>query len=125
MALPRCDYDGHFWPKKKHLFYVGWGQNEQKVHYRLRFCATHADLVDQDLSEFEVPTVLDTTGAAYAAFANCLSCRQPVNGTSWQVFVTGYPAQDERKDYWGQLHVDHQLPEYLRDRWSAPETTSI
>lgn len=113
--VPICDFDGHFWPKKKHLFYVAIGTGGDYSRYRRRFCSYHAAAVDEDLAEHELTITQDTTGTGNVAMANCLSCGEPVGEGGRQVFITGYPTQDERKDYWGKLHDGHELPLYLAD----------
>lgn len=115
MYVPTCDYGPHFWPRKKHLFYVAWGQGGDYKRYRLRFCAEHTTVVEEYLSEFELSIANLTDGGTRNGVVHCLSCGEPVDEIGWQVFVTGYPAQDERKDYWGGLHVKHQLPSFLQD----------
>lgn len=115
MHVPLCNFGPHFWPRKKHLFYVGWGKGGDFKRYRLRFCADHTAIVDEYLSQFEVGPIETTRGGLDDGVVNCLSCCQPIDEIGWQVFVTAYPAQDERKDYWGGLHIDHQLPDYLKD----------
>ena len=117
--LPVCSYGQHFWPKKKHLYYVGWGRAGDFKRYRLRFCAQHVGVVDEDLAEFEVSYPQSAPGHPYVPNTNCLSGGEPVSEPCWQVFVTGYPAQDQRKDYWAYLCLEHQLPEYLKDIYSA------
>lgn len=110
-----CDYDQHFWPRKKHLYYVGWGVGGDFKRYRLRFCDQHTAIVEEDLLEFEVTSQVAAIRGGHTNTVQCLSCGEPVDELVWQVFITGYPTQDQRKDYWGGLHVEHQLPEYLRD----------
>lgn len=116
--LPICGWDGHVWPRKKHLFYLAWGEGQNFKRYRLRFCGPHAALVDEYLAENELAPSIGAIGTADARYSNCLSCRKPVGEVGWQVFITGYPAQDQRKDYWGRLHVGCQLPDYLQDTYS-------
>lgn len=113
--VPVCDYDGHFWPKKKSLYYVAIGVGADFLRYRRRFCAHHVASVDEDLAEHEVLVPERAESSSYASMANCFSCGQPVSQGGTQVFITGYPTQDQRKDYWGKLHPGHLLPMYLRD----------
>ena len=115
MQVPTCSFSDHFWPRKKRLYYVGWGSGNNFQRYRLRFCDPHAAVVEEYLSEFEVGSLDGTAGHSDLVVVECLACRQPIHEIGWQVFVTGYPAQDERKDYWGGLHADCQLPDYLLD----------
>ena len=123
MFLPICNFDGHVWPRKKCLFYVSWGQGGDYTRYRLRFCPAHAADIDQDLSEFEISALVGAAGGSHMRLANCFACRQPLSEIGRQVFITGYPTQDERKDYWGGLHDDHHLPIHLQDPYlnAAPQ----
>lgn len=118
--VPVCDWDGHFWPKKKHLFYVAIGNGGDFLRYRRRFCTHHVASVEEDLAEHELVTADGAAPVHNPAMANCLSCGEPVNQGGRQVFITGYPTQDQRKDYWGRLHDGHQLPEYLQDTMAPP-----
>jgi hypothetical protein len=113
--VPICDFDGHFWPKKKHLFYVAVGSGGDFSRYRRRFCSHHVESIQEDLAEHELVTVDGAVRSDYGHMADCFSCGEPVKEGGRQVFITGYPTQDERKDYWGRLHESHQLPEYLQD----------
>lgn len=113
--VPTCDFDGHFWPKKKHLFYVAVGNGADFSRYRRRFCAHHVETIQEDLAEHEILPIEATVSSMDGRMANCLSCGEPVTERGRQVFITGYPTQDERKDYWGKLHDGHDLPEYLLD----------
>lgn len=114
MYVPTCDYGPHFWPRKKHLFYVSWGQANDYKRHRLRFCVEHTPVVEEYLSEFEISAHEPTGSSWNHGVVHCLSCGEPVEEIGWQVFITGYPAQDQRKDYWAGLHIDHLLPEFLR-----------
>lgn len=115
MYVPMCNYGPHVWPRKKHLFYVGWGKDRDFRRHRLRFCQEHTPVVEEYLSEFELSLANLTGSGGRDGVVHCLSCGEPVDESGWQVFVTGYPSQDERKDYWGGLHIDHQLPDFLQD----------
>lgn len=110
-----CDYDTHFWPRKKRLYYVSWGLGIDYKRHRLRFCDEHCAIVEENLLEFEVGAQVRALRSRDRTTIQCFSCGKPVSDPCWQVFITGYPAQDERKDYWGGLHVDCALPEYLSD----------
>ena len=121
MSVPFCCWGPHPWFKKKALYYVGWGRGGDFKRYRLRFCYAHAALVDEHLAECEAGTLEAALRRGELPEAKCLACSKPITEVAWQVFITGYPAQDERKDYWSQIHVDCQLPDYLRDSYLNPE----
>lgn len=116
--VPLCDYDGHFWPKKKHLFYIAVGSGGDFSRYRRRFCSHHCAVVEEDLAEHKLPPLDAALSAANGSMANCFACGEPVKEGGVQVFITGYPTQDQREDYWGKLHDGHRLPEYLRDSFA-------
>lgn len=120
MYLPVCSFDGHLWPRKKHLFYVAVGRNGDFLRHRLRFCPTHAAVVEEHLSEFEVRTENVAAGSANWSMVKCLADGEPVDQIGVQVYITGYPTQDERKDYWACLHDACILPIFLRDLYSNP-----
>lgn len=116
--LPVCNFDGHFWPKKKCMFYMAYGHGSTFDRWRLRFCPEHAATVDEDLSEHELSIANLTGTAVKAAASKCFSCGEPVDEGSWQCFVTGYPTQNQRKDYWFQIHGHCSLPSHLADGYS-------
>lgn len=113
--LPLCVYDGHFWPKKKCLFYVAVGTGSSFNRYRLRFCPTHAATIDEDLAQYELLTDGSAISTLKAAASHCFSCGNPLDEAGTQCFITGYPSQDERKDYWFQIHTTCTLPVVLQD----------
>ena len=116
--IPMCDYGPHLWPRKKHLFYLAWGQNGDYQRYRLRFCPEHLTVIEEHLAEFEAEALGVAIRTGHFPVPKCLACRQPTGELDWQVFITGYPAQNERKDYWGGLHLNCVLPEPFTDHYS-------
>lgn len=120
MPIPYCSYDGHFWPRKKHLFYIGVGRGGDVQRWRLRFCPSHVLDVQEYLSQFEVTSEYATLRDGGSQFRNCLPCGKPADQLSAQLFITGYPTQDERKDYWANVHIGCQLPAFLQDSYSSP-----
>lgn len=113
--VPVCDFDSHFWPKKKHLFYIAVQNGRDFLRYRRRFCTHHVAAVEEYLAQNELVVSEPTAGSPNGNMSNCLSCGEPVREGGRQVFITGYPSQDERKDYWGKLHEGHELPLYLSE----------
>ena len=116
--LPLCNWDGHFWPKKKCLFYLAIGGGAEFKRYRLRFCPDHGALVDEHLSQYELTVVQYAARASNGHMTHCFSGGEPLAEIVRQVFITGYPTQDQRKDYWFQVCGDHGLPEYLTNSYS-------
>lgn len=121
MAIYPCSHGRHFNPKQNRLWYVAWGRGSDFRRHRLRLCARHSNTVQENLAHCEIATLDDAGRGGYRPSADCLSCGEPVGELGWQLFVTGYPAQDERKDYWAPIHVECRLPEYLRE--DVPEST--
>jgi len=119
MAFYPCDFNGHFNPKKNYLVYVGLGAGNEFSRWRLRFCAAHIGVVQEDLAEFKVSPEDGTISGGNLVAANCFSCGQPISENRRQLFVTCYPPDDEREDYWAGVHVNCSLPELLQDRWSS------
>ena len=74
-----------------------------------RFCSTHWGEIERRLTQFEVDP---DSGALSDSTAEgiCLSCLKPTDELCRQVFLTCYPAQNERKDYWTRVHDDCAVP---------------
>jgi len=119
MAYFPCDQGMHYNPRRNYLCYVGCGRGTEMTRWRLRFCLGHIRAVQEYLAEFEVDPENGTLRGGDAVVSKCLSCRQPVDQTGRQLFVTCYPPEDERKDYWSHIHVDCSLPVEIEDRWSS------
>jgi len=119
MAYFPCDYGSHYNPRKNHLVYVGVGAGTEMSRHRLRFCQAHVSAVQEYLAQFKVDPANGTVAGGDVMLANCLSCSQPVDQTGRQLFVTCYPPNDEREDYWSRIHVDCSLPDVIHDRWMS------
>ena len=115
MAYNPCVVGPHFNPLKNYLSYVAWGRGNDMKRYRLRMCREHVVALQEDLLQFEVNPENGTIRGGNSAMAECLSCSEPLGEAVWQVFITCYPPDNERKDYWTHIHVGCQLPEYLQD----------
>lgn len=113
--FPMCDFEAHPWLKKKHLVYVGVAYRGQAERWRLRFCPAHLGVLEEDLAQHEVSALQATVSNGDRRVVDCLSCREPIEEIGWQLFVTCYPTQDERKDYWARIHNKDCLPHYLKD----------
>lgn len=124
MPLPLCSFDGHFWARKKHLFYIGIGRGGDLQRYRLRFCPSHVLDVEEYLAQYEVASEYVALGTGDSHWRRCLPCGKPADELSRQLFITGYPAKDERKDYWAQVHIGCRLPDFLQDSYTNPENPS-
>jgi hypothetical protein len=119
MAFYPCDFGPHFNPRRNYLAYVGVGSGTQFDRWRLRFCALHLRAVQEHLSEFKWNPEDGALSGGDLVAANCLSCGQPIDQTGRQLFVTCYPPDDEREDYWARIHVDCTVPDVVHDRWSS------
>ena len=120
MAYNPCAVGPHFNPLKNYLSYISWGRGNDMRRYRLRFCAMHIAVLQEDLAEFKVNPVDGTVSGGNAAMTHCLACSEPLDKVAWQVFVTCYPPNNEREDYWSHVHVGCQLPEYMQDQYGDP-----
>lgn len=89
--------------------YVGVLGDETGDRTSFRLCLDHWNSIEHDLTEFELDPV-DLTGSPSGHSAKCVTCLEPVDERGRQVFVTAYPAKNERKDYWGKLHNLCRLP---------------
>lgn len=114
MAFFPCSVGPHAHRSPNHLCYVAVGSGADFRRHRVRLCPSHWARVDDYLAKFEAPTV-DDTGSWPGVGSDCIACGEPTFEPRWQVFITAYPAKDERKDYWSYLHVDCQLPKELVD----------
>lgn len=113
--FPSCDVGPHAWLKRKHLVYVGLGQGGDFARYRLRFCPEHLAILQEDLAEYEIMALETAVGRTNGSVVNCVSCREPVRERGRQLFVTCYPTQDQRVDYWSPIHSGCPLLPYLKD----------
>jgi hypothetical protein len=113
MARFPCSVGDHFNRLRNCHAYVAWGSGADFTRTRLRLCPFHFSLFQENLAQFECPPVDDAIPADWVPNSNCVTCFQPVGEIGWQVFVTSYPPNNERKDYWGKLHIDCALPKNL------------
>jgi len=113
MALFPCARGPHPFKGKANSVYVGLaipGRDDQR--WKLRLCDTHLLEIDKDLAEFKVVIENDEI-RRHGLMDTCLACLEPTEELAWQCFITVYPANEEREDYWGKLHVDCEVPPYL------------
>lgn len=90
-------------------FYVGIVEGQQSQRYKLRLCFDHLSAIQNHLAEFKLDPV-DHTASWFGTGAKCISCFKPMDELGWQFFGTCYPANQEREDYWGGLHIECDLP---------------
>lgn len=116
MALLPCDFGPHRNIGRNTTLYAGLGSGGFMERHSWRLCARHWNEIHVGLTQFEV----DPESGALSSGAEarlCLACLEPVNELGRQLFVTSYPAKDQRKDYWAHIHDDCSLPE----SWPKPE----
>jgi len=103
MAYFPCNVGPHYNPGKNYLVYPALAQGDEIVRKRLRLCAAHLHVVQDDLAQYEVLPE-HATASRWDTGADCFSCRKPIDQNAWDFFVTAYPTKDERKDYWAKVH---------------------
>jgi hypothetical protein len=119
MAFFPCSR-GHTNPRGKNInWYIAVGSGTEFVRSALRLCPAHARDVQDYLAERELVPVNATDGVGGSS-TECLTCGEVVAERGRQVFLTGYPAQDQREDYWSQLHDNCVLPKVLSSQLGPP-----
>jgi hypothetical protein len=83
--------------------------------WKLRLCAIHAATIQEDLAQYKVLPEDAATGLLNGTPTECLSCNEPVDHLGVQLFVTGYPANDQREDYWANIHETCSLPAWFME----------
>lgn len=119
MAFYPCDFGGHWNPKRNYLFYWAVGSGLEITRWRRRYCALHASIVQDDLSEYKVDPVDSALGIS-DLLANCFTCGDPIREGGRQLFLTCYPADDQREDYWARIHDECSLPPPWQDNQVDP-----
>lgn len=114
MAMYPCDRGPHRYLSRQQTAYVGLLSGVNSSRYKLRLCPDHFGALQDDLAEFEVDT-MDPTSSVDGSHAKCVSGLEPLYKGGWEVFVTVYPTNEERKDYWGKLCSDHPIPPSLAE----------
>jgi len=113
MARFPCSAGNHYNRGRNHHAYLAWGSGDDFTRLRLRLCAIHFALFQENLAEFKCPPSDFTGSTDWTPSSNCVACLQPASEVCWQVFITCYPPDNEREDYWGKLHIDCALPRHL------------
>jgi hypothetical protein len=113
MAFAPCDVGPHRHSGPNRGHYIAVVKGDSADRWSLRICDGHLADVEKHLAQFEVSFTDDATGFNGAP-TSCLTCLEPTNEVDWELFITGYPAKNERKDYWSKLHVNCRLPLILR-----------
>jgi len=112
MAYFPCDR-GHANHKGKNChWYTAYGSGIELSRIKLRLCEVHSLDLQEYLTELELMPIDPASGFA-GDDPRCITCRKPVDKGGWQVFITGYPAKQEREDYWSQLHPTCPIPSIL------------
>ena len=112
MAIFPCDVGPHKHSGKNINFYIGMIKGPETKRYSLRLCDLHWGQIEPHLAKYEV--VVDSSALSGNPFPDwCASCGEPVHERGWQLFVTAYPPQHDRKDYWFQIHDQCTLPRFV------------
>jgi hypothetical protein len=112
MAYSPCDFGPHPNPKRNIYTYVTFASGLSTNRRRYRVCEGHWREIEPRLSEYEVD-ITDPAGSFSLADVDCASCGEPILQDRAQVFVTSYPSQDYRKDYWLPIHGHHGTVAWL------------
>jgi hypothetical protein len=100
---PAC----HFYPA------VVLGGRANRQHQRV--CPDHLEQLLDTLSAYEIETDEATTTWTEMTFL-CWSCGKPVEQDPAQIFVTAYPRNEERRDFWLQCHAACAIPPWAPGR---------
>lgn len=111
MAMLPCTATMHAHPRRNAGVYVHLWNGGVQHDFRLRLCAGHLTMFENDLAKYELVSV-DDTSAIIAAPSQCFACQKPALETDWHLSITAYPAKDQRKDYWTRLHNGCRMPEW-------------
>lgn len=113
MAYLPCLLGPHKHKGRNVNLYFGIARQGEMERRSGRACVLHWGEIERDLAQFEVDsdsgTLSDPTSEGL-----CFTCFKPVDKSRCQVFVTAYPAKDERKDYWAAIHSTCDLNARLR-----------
>jgi hypothetical protein len=113
MAFLPCDRGLHPNPRgRNEIVYSAYGDGGDFSRFRLRLCHTHALEVYDRLTPFLVQAD-DLASEDIERPTTCITCGEPLVQAGWQVFVTCYPTQNDRVDYWALLHTDCRFPDWL------------
>lgn len=111
MGMFPCSIGEHRFPGFARGFYAGYMNGEDERRLRLRLCERHWREVEPRLAEFEL-TYEGTPAADSDLLGLCATCLEPLKEGVAQVFTTGYPTKNDRKDYWFQIHPACPVPEW-------------
>lgn len=116
MALLPCDFGPHRNLGRNVSVYLGIGSGGFMERHSWRLCSKHWLEIEIGLAQYKVNA---ESGAVSAPTSErlCLTDGKPVQELGRQVFVTSYPTQNNREDYWANIHDDCSLPE----SWPKPE----
>lgn len=114
MAMFPCSIGPHAHGGSNSNYYVALGAHGVFTRWRTRLCRIHSAAIEQHLAEFEILPE-DTTAGFYGPKSQCFTCHEPISEGGQELFVTGYPSQNERKDYWARVHLTCGLPDALSD----------
>lgn len=112
MAMFPCDVGPHRHRGRNYNIYVARGSGADFTRYMSRLCGEHFAFVQQDLAKYKVGAE-DTAFSADSGLTDCLSCGEPAVELWQQLFLTCYPTDNQREDYWARIHFGCPTPELL------------
>jgi hypothetical protein len=103
MAMLPCIKGPHKHPGRNVNVYCGDISQGVSTRSSGRFCLPHWNEIQRRLDQFEVDP--DSGALSDPSVEGlCISCAKPVDESGRQLFITSYPAKDDRKDYWSRIH---------------------
>jgi len=108
MAYLPCFIGPHTHRGRNTNVYLGIARGMDIERRSGRVCTTHWGEIERSLAQFELDPDRGTLSDPAAEWL-CFACLEPVDEIGYQVFVTAYPAKDERKDYWARVHMHCDL----------------
>jgi hypothetical protein len=112
MAVYPCSVGDHRYAGAARNFYATWLAGPDEDRRRLRLCESHWLAIEPYLMQYQIADDGITAGDALAP-SRCGTCLEPLFEGGVQIFVTCYPAKDERKDYWFQIHYKCGVPSWF------------
>lgn len=112
MAYLPCDVGQHWNPGRNINVYLGLLGDGPDLRRSGRLCEGHWREIEPDLAQLEVCPEDPAGTFDFQSFV-CPSCSKPVDKLGIRAFITAYPAKDDRKDYWANVHTECPYPHWL------------
>ena len=112
MALFPCSTCGKRFAGRAHYVYPALVSGNDSIRNKHRLCPPCYGLLTEYLDPYQViGTEVEEDLAKLLGL--CPSCDQSLDEGASRVFVTTYPAKDDRHDYWLAIHTQCDLPPAL------------